>query len=111
MDVPLVRRQAGFISVSLFGWDRKCGVTFVLLLHLLVTGALTEVRQDLSQLRDHNVIGCQSGLSLKHNRITNEMSQIVNATPRHKTEIQRYSLLSQKMFLHYILSGLELFLC
>lgn len=40
-------------------------VTFVLLLELLVPSSLTEVRQDLSELRDHNVVCCQSRLSLK----------------------------------------------
>lgn len=40
-------------------------VTFVLLLELLVPSSLTEVRQDLSELRDYNVVCCQSRLSLK----------------------------------------------
>lgn len=70
-DVSLVTPHVDLISVPLFWWGWKCCVTFVLLLHLLVAGTLTEVRQDLSQLRDHNVIGCQSRLSLKHNRDTN----------------------------------------
>lgn len=30
-----------------------------------MSSSLPEVRQDLSQLRDHNVVGCQSRLSLK----------------------------------------------
>lgn len=45
--------------------SRGANVTFVLLLELLVSSSLPEVRQDLSQLRDHNVVGCQSRLSLK----------------------------------------------
>lgn len=40
-------------------------VTFVLLLQLLVSSSLAEVRQDLRELRDHNVVCRQSCLSLK----------------------------------------------
>ena len=43
-------------------------VTFLLLLHLLVACSLSEVRQDLSQLRDHDVVGGQSRLSLRDKR-------------------------------------------
>lgn len=57
------------ISVSgrraVFCEDPPAKVTFVLLLELLVPGPLAEVRQDLSQLRDHDVVGRQSCLSLK----------------------------------------------
>lgn len=42
-------------------------VTFVLLLDLLVSCSLPEVGQDLSQLRDHDVVGGESRLSLRDN--------------------------------------------
>lgn len=43
-------------------------LTFVLLLHLLVAGALSQVGQDLSQLGDDDVVGGQSRLSLMIDR-------------------------------------------
>lgn len=52
-------------TVSSCGVDK---VTFVLLLDLLVSSSLTKVRQDLRQLRNHNVVRGQSRLSLRQHR-------------------------------------------
>lgn len=49
----------------LAGRSRPATLTSVLLLELLVARSLTEVGQDLRQLGDHDVVGCQSRLSLK----------------------------------------------
>lgn len=79
-----ISRSQVFIARSCF-----VKVTFVLLLELLVSSSLTEVRQDLSELRDHNVVRCQSRLGLK-DRIQQTVRVTDQLAVQHRVQTGRY---------------------